>query len=286
MKEREKNQSRRVLLGTGAAAMALSTLKLKTSNAQPESNAAKADAGKPKLVERDVTFRSGDTQIKAFRVDPETKPQAAIIIIHEIFGLNLHIRDLARRFARQGYVCLAPDLYTREGTPNVDVANMPALRKLLASIPDRRIVADLQAGEEYLRGDGIAKVGSMGFCMGGLYSYLLACNSKTLNAAVDFYGRIVYPETNENKPQSPLDLAPQLNCPLLCCYGELDASIPQSDVEKLRNALKQSTQPWKINIYTGAGHAFFNDTRPSYNATAANDAGSETLAFLKKYVLS
>lgn len=289
MNDMESNPSRRKVLGAGAAALALSTLKLQAANAQPDIGAAKSDAPKSeankiKLVERDVTFQSGDAQIKAFRAEPEQTPKAAILIIHEIFGLNAHIRDLARRFARQGYVCLAPDLYSREGTPNLDISNMPSIMKFVASLPDRRIVGDLQAGLEYLRGEGIEKIGSIGFCMGGLYSYFLACKSDKLDAAADFYGRIVYAETSANKPESPVELAAQLKCPLLCCFGEQDASIPQSDVAKLRDGLKQSTPSWKINVYPGAGHAFFNDTRPSYNAPAAGDAGSEVLAFFKRHL--
>jgi carboxymethylenebutenolidase len=282
------NISRREVLGAGAAALALSTLKLETASAQPDgqagNSAPKAEAPKTKLLEREVVFKSGDAQIKAFRAQPEQTPKAAIIVIHEIFGLNAHIRDVARRFARQGYVCLAPDLYTREGAPNLDINNRAALMAFIASISDRRVVADLQAGLEYLGAEGIEKIGSIGFCMGGLYSYLLACKSDKLDAAADFYGRIVYAETSENKPESPLELAPGLKCPLLCCFGETDASIPQSDVAKLRDALKASTQSWKINVYPGAGHAFFNDTRPSYNAGAAGDAGNETLAFFRRYL--
>jgi carboxymethylenebutenolidase len=156
--------------------------------------------------------------------------------------------------------------------------------EFLAAVPDSRILGDLQAAIEYLNGQGVNTVGSIGFCMGGLYSYLLACKSDKLSAAVDFYGRIVYPQLTDNKPESPLDLAPQLMCPLLCNFGEMDASIPQSDVQKLRGKLGQSTQPWKINVYPGAGHAFFNDTRPSYNAAAAGDAGTQVLAFLKQHL--
>lgn len=282
---KELDASRRQVIGAGAAALALSALKLETASAQPDGAGPKADVSRVKLVERDLTYRSGDTDIKAFRVEPESKPKAAIIIIHEIWGLNPHIRDVARRFARQGYICLAPDLYTREGTPNLDINNRPALMSFIGAIPDTRMVADLQAGIDYLRGSGAVKVGSIGFCMGGLYSYLLACKSANLDAAVDFYGRIVYSEKTANKPESPLDLAPQLKCPLLCCFGETDGSIPVSDVEKLRDNLKESKKPWKVNIYPGAGHAFFNDTRPSYHAAAAGDAGNEVLAFYRKYLV-
>lgn len=276
--------SRRAVLSasaTGAAAIALGA---KLGAAQPDAGTSRANAAQSRLTEREVTYRSEDDEIRAFWAEPAVRPKAAIIIIHEIWGLNAHIRDVARRFARQGYIALAPDLYSRQGAPNLDVNNRAALMEFIASISDPQMIADLQAGIAYLNGQGIEKVGSMGFCMGGLYSYLLACKSEKLTAAVDFYGRIVYAETNANKPESPVELAPQLKCPLLCHFGETDASIPLGDVEKLKESLQRSTAPWKINVYPGAGHAFFNDTRPAYNASAAGDAGTETLRFFQEHL--
>ena len=279
-----QNEKRRAIIGAGAIGAAALALNGRLVSAQPVTGVTKTESTKNDLTERDITYKSGDATIKAFYVEPNIKPKAAIIIIHEIFGLNVHIRDVARRFARQGYIALAPDLYTREGTPNLDINNRGAIMEFIASLSDTRIVGDLQAGITYLRGQDAQRVGSMGFCMGGLYSYLLATKSDDLDAAVTFYGRISYAEKTANKPESPLDLAPELKCPLLSNFGENDASIPLNDVEKLRAGLAGSTQPWKVNVYPGAGHAFFNDTRPSYHAAAAADAGTETLKFFKRHL--
>lgn len=276
--------SRREALVAGAAGVGVLSLRGAAALAQPTGKLPKTPPKDAPLTEREVTYSSGETQIRAFLAQPQQQPKAAIIIIHEFWGLSAHIRDVARRFARQGYATLAPNLYTREGDPKIDLGDRDGLMKFLASIPDRRMTGDLEAAIEYLNGQGFAKVGSVGFCMGGLYSYLLATHSDKLQAAADFYGRISYAQLSENKPESPLDLAPQLKCPLLCCFGEGDKSIPQTDVEKLREGLAQSTQPWKINVYPGAGHAFFNDTRPSYNAAAAADAGTEVLKFFKNHL--
>jgi carboxymethylenebutenolidase len=291
-KEKEEdvtNTNRRAVLSAGASGVAALALGAKLGVAQPDDATPKAGAATRKLTEREVTYKSGADEIRAFWAEPVPRPKAAIIVIHEIWGLNAHIRDVARRFARQGYLTLAPDLYTRQGTPHLDLNDRAGLMKFVASLSDPQIVADLQAAIEYLNAQGMAKVGSIGFCMGGLYSYLLACQSEELSAAVDFYGRIVYAETSANKPVSPLELAPQLKSPLLCCFGETDASIPQGDVASLRQALAGSTPRdkmpfWKINVYPGAGHAFFNDTRPSYNAAAAADAGTETLRFFQQHL--
>lgn len=283
-KQEEKNvdESRRTMIGAGAVGVAAMALNARFGEAQPETGPPRVDAGKVVLTEREITYPSGDASMRAFWVEPNIRPKAAIIIIHEIFGLNAHIRDVARRFARQGYVAIAPDLYTREGAPKLDVTDRTALMKFLASLSDVRVVGDLEAAITYLNKEGIARVGSMGFCMGGLYSYLLATKSEKLQAAVTFYGRIAYAETSANKPDSPVDLAPQLKCPFLGNYGETDGSIPLADIQKLREGLAKSNQPWKINVYPGAGHAFFNDTRPSYNAAAAADAGTDTLRFFKE----
>ena len=281
-----QDEKRRAMIGASALGVAALALNGRLVGAQPETGVAPeagtGEAAQGDLIEREITYRSGEDNIKAFYAEPNLKPKAAIIIIHEIFGLNAHIRDVARRFARQGYATLAPDLYTREGAPNLDVNDRATMMKFIANLSDVRVVGDLEAAIGYLNGHGFARVGSMGFCMGGLYSYLLATKSENLQAAATFYGRITYGEKTANKPDSPVDLAPALKCPLLSHFGETDASIPLSDIKKLRENLAQSTQPWKVNVYPGAGHAFFNDTRPSFNAAAAADAGTETLRFFKK----
>jgi len=279
-----QNEKRRAMIGAGAIGVAALALNGRIAGAQPESGIAKTETSKTDLTEREITYRSGDAEMKAFYAEPNIKPKAAIIVIHEIWGLNAHIRDVARRFARQGYVTLAPDLYSREGAPALDVNDRAALMAFIGSLSDTRIVGDLEAAISYLNGQGIERVGSVGFCMGGLYSYLLATKSDNLQAAATFYGRVAYAEKTANKPDSPVDLAPELKCPLLSHFGETDASIPLTDIAKLRENLGRSTQPWKVNVYPGAGHAFFNDTRPSYSAAAAADAGTETLRFFKEHL--
>lgn len=292
----ETKISRREVLG-GAAALAGGAM-IKNAEAQnPPAGSPSTPPAAPSVppgtaapdsvIGKDVTFQSGDTTLKAYFAQPadpakqRDRPQMAILVIHEIWGLTDHIRDVTRRFAAQGYYALAPDFFMREGMPQLDPANRDAMMKFLGAIPDRRVVADAEAGIAYLKAQGAQKVGSVGFCMGGLYSYLLATKSSQVSAAVDFYGRIIYPETSENKPESPIDLALNLKCPLLANYGETDQSIPVAHVEQLKAKLAQGQQPWKINIYPGAGHAFFNDTRPSYNAGAAKDAWSEVTSFFK-----
>lgn len=281
----ESGMTRRAVLGAGVAGFTVSAAAslLRPGSVLAQTSSSKAAAGK--TTSSEVTFPSGDATIKGYLAEPvDAKPAAAIIVIHEIFGLNDHIRDVARRFAVQGYLVLAPDLFTREGPTVLDPANREGMMAFIAGLPDRRLVADLDAAISYLKRHGAARVGSVGFCMGGLYSYLLAVKSDQLAAAVDFYGRIVYTELTPNKPESPVDLAPQLKCPLLCNFGETDAGITMDHVEQLRRRLGEARRPWKINVYPGAGHAFFNDTRPSYNKEAAADAGNEILSFFRAHL--
>jgi len=285
----QTDTTRRRLLGAGAMGLAVGALAgtsvLHGADAVAQTNPSAAPAASSG---REITYDGGDDKIKAYLAKPAGTVQdrgAAVIVIPEIWGLNDHMRDLARRFAAQGFTALAPDLFRGESPPKLEGNNFKPLLDFLGNIPDSRMVGDLEAAIVHLNGQGSARVGTVGFCMGGLYSYLLATKSSRLNAAVDFYGRIVYPETNAKKPESPINLAPRLKCPLLCHFGETDGSIPIADVEALRERLKGAAHPWKVNIYPGVGHAFFNDTRPSYDKAAANDAWQETLEFFKKHLV-
>jgi carboxymethylenebutenolidase len=147
---------------------------------------------------------------------------------------------------------------------------MAAIRKAANSIPTEAAIKDMQAGLDYLKTvkDVRARFASVGFCMGGGYSYQLATHTKDLAGAVIFYGR------------TPVELVPQLSCPLLGNFGSLDQGIPPEKVKEFEDALKKAGKEADIKIYTGAKHGFFNDTRPeTYNAEATADAWQRTLRF-------
>jgi len=235
-----------------------------------------------------VKYKARDgVEIAAHLCRPNGRgPFPAVIVIHEVFGLVDHIRDIACRFARAGYVGIAPDLFSREGGPG-EMPDVAAIMKVIENLPDRRVLADLDAAVDYLksldfvRGD---RIGVIGFCMGGAYSLLFAGHSKELAAAVVFYGRIFYPKITENKPTSPIELVPSVRSPILGIFGEADRGIPVSDVRKLEERLKAEGKTFEIKIYPDAPHAFFNDTRPSYRPEAARDAWERTLRFFKRYL--
>jgi carboxymethylenebutenolidase len=238
-------------------------------------------------VREDITYPSGPDQVKATLVRPKTLSGTApaVIVIHEIFGLNDHIRDVAARLAQAGYVALAPDLYSREGGAP-EATDFSVIRAFVSKIADDRIVGDLQAGAAYLMGHSAVgnqrKIGTVGFCMGGLYAMLFAAQTPSLGASVVYYGRI-RPDTTPIKPVTPLSLMPRLQVPLQAHYGEADTGIPLPDVEALKLAIPAGV-PNEIYTYPNAPHAFHNDTRPSYREQPAILAWSRTLAFFDRHL--
>jgi carboxymethylenebutenolidase len=238
----------------------------------------------PELVE---FAGHGGQAIRGLFVAPQSRVRApGAVLVHEVFGLDAHMRDVAQRFAREGFAVLAPDLWSRAGehAPRPE-ATPEQMRAAGRALPDRRVLGDLEGALAWLAQradvDG-AKLAAVGFCMGGNHAFQLGCASRRVKAVVDFYGRLVYVELDAAKPIQPLELAFNLSVPLLCLFGERDASIPREHVERLRDLLTQGAKHFEIVTYPDAGHGFFNDTRPAHVESAARDAWSRTLAFLRE----
>jgi carboxymethylenebutenolidase len=239
------------------------------------------------LNKSDVTFRSGVYEVKAFLATPKTEAKrGSVLVIHEIFGLTDHIKDVACRLAQAGYIGLAPDLFTREGAPVFTPGDFTAMREFVGKIPDSQLMDDLRAGMQFLRGrsDSNGKVGIVGFCYGGRVSMLLAGSAPELNAAVAYYGRISSEKT-ANQPAHPIDLAAQVYAPLQGHFGEEDQGIPPAEAEKLRAALAEHHKTAEIYVYEHAGHAFNNDTRENYRPEAARLAWQRTLDWFARYLV-
>jgi carboxymethylenebutenolidase len=222
-----------------------------------------------------IEYPSGDIKIPAYISRAKQKDAPAVLVIHEVFGLNDHMKSVADRVANEGFNALAPNLFVRAQPPPKDASDIAALRKAVSSIPNDVAIKDMQAGLDYLKTvKGVRpRFASVGFCMGGGFSYQLATHTKDLAGAVIFYGR------------TPVDLVPQVSCPLLGNFGELDQGIPPSAVKEFEEALKKAGKVADIKIYPGAQHGFFNDTRPSaYNAAAAADAWQRTLKFFREHL--
>jgi len=201
-------------------------------------------------------------------------------------GLSEHYRDVARRFAAEGFFALAVDLYSREGAP--DLPTMESVFAWMQNLDDRRVLGDIDGAVRFLatRLDVRSRsIGVTGFCMGGQYALMAACTVPGLAACVSFYGMLRYAQTTELKPASPLALAPQLACPFLGLFGADDALIPAGDVKELGRLLRRNGKVFQTKVYPGAGHAFFNDTRPdAFRVDAAKDAWRRAVRFLRSHL--
>lgn len=205
----------------------------------------------------------------------------ALVLVHGVFGLDAHMQAVAGRLAEAGLRVLAPDLYSREGSPDAG-----ASPERTADLPDRRVLADLEAGLcllGELDGADPERLGAIGFGMGGTYAFLLACTSRRLACAVDFYGKVLYGELSAKKPIQPLELALNLSCPLMAHFGEGDASIPAEHVERLKGTLDQFAKSAEIHVHR-AEHGFFNEPRAGYDATAQAASWDLTLDFLHAHL--
>lgn len=221
------------------------------------------------ILTRDVNYAGRACTIKAYVAQPAAEESApAAIVVQEWWGLNDHIRDVARRLAREGYFTIAPDLYSRQGHRVATEPNTAA--QLMGGLKKEDGIADLQTTAEWLRTQKetrATRIGITGFCMGGSYAMLLPCESREISAAAPFYGEI--PSDEKLK---------QLACPIFYAYGENDGWIQRADVDRLAAALKRFDKPGEVKIYKGCSHGFFNDTRADvYRPEEAADAWEHTL---------
>lgn len=208
-----------------------------------------------------------------------------VLVVQEIFGVHEHIKDVCRRFAKEGYCAIAPELYARQG----DVSKFTDYREIFAQVvskvPDTQVMSDLDAAIEWAAKAGSgdpARVAVTGFCWGGRITWLYAAHNPRLKAGVAWYGRLVGQPT-DLQPQYPLDVAAQLKAPVLGLYGDKDQGIPLEDVEKMRAALAAAKQPSEIVVFPEAPHGFHADYRPSYRADAARDAWARCLAWFRRH---
>jgi carboxymethylenebutenolidase len=221
--------------------------------------------------------------VPVYRAQPDGKSNLPVIlVISEIFGVHEHIADVARRFAREGYLALAPELFVRQGDPST-IADIPTLMKdIVSKAPDAQVMGDLDACVAWAaqNGGNVDKLGITGFCWGGRITWLYSAHNPKVKAGVAWYGRLTGDKT-PNQPRHPVDIAPALTVPVLGLYGAQDTGIPLDTVEKMTAALAQGSSQSTIVVYPDAGHAFYADYRPSYNEKDAKDGFARALAWFK-----
>lgn len=205
----------------------------------------------------------------AYVARPHTEVDAGVILIQEWWGINDHVRDLAGRYANEGYLCVAPDLY--RGRVAADTAEASALMNALAVEDGLETIN--RSVDAAVKAYGVKRFAITGYCMGGTFALRAACEMAELKAAAPFYGDI--PEE---------EILAKLKVPTLFIAGERDAWINAEKVNQLREAAKKYNLPVEIVSYE-ADHAFFNDTRPEvYNAEAAADAWQRVLDFFRNHL--
>jgi carboxymethylenebutenolidase len=234
-----------------------------------------------------LTFPGADgVQVNGYLARPAAEGSyPAMVVIHSAGGLSEHNQDVTRRFANLGYLALCPDLFTREDGPP-PTGDLPAMMARLFAMRDATVLGDLEGAAELLqaRSEATGKLGCIGFCMGGRYALLLACSSDRLDAAVDCWGGFIHSATPEQRstparPTPPLELAEQVRCPLMAAIGAEDNNPSPEIGARLRDALARSAQDTRVDVYEGAGHAFFADDRPSYRPEQATTLWDRVVPF-------
>jgi len=215
-----------------------------------------------------------------------TDSPRAIIVLQEAFGVNGHIRGVADRFADEGFLAVAPQLFHRDGSPEIPYDDFASAMPFMANLTKQGITNDLSATTDFLTSLGFhaPNIAAVGYCMGGTVSFF-AATLGTIGAAASFYGGGV--ATGRFGLPPLLDLAAELACPWLGLYGDLDQSIPVDQVEALRDATRASSVTTEIVRYPEGQHGFHCDARPgAYNEAAALDAHARTLAFFAEHLVA
>jgi carboxymethylenebutenolidase len=235
------------------------------------------------LVAGEVKVPAGDVEIPAYRAMPDHGgPFPSVLVIHEVFGVHEHIKDICRRFARLGYYAIAPELFARQGAAAAERDTAKLMSTIVLNTPDSEVISDLDATLAFAQSTGSAAAGRaaiVGFCWGGRQVWLYAAHNPGLKAAVAWYGPLSYP-TGAQRPKNPPDIVADLKVPVLGLYGGKDRGIPLNQIEAMKKKLAAAGWASKIIVYDDAGHAFFADYRPSYIHADAEASWSEATRWL------
>ena len=240
------------------------------------------------LVAGEVTIPVGDFRMPAYRAAPAGKSGLPVVlVVSEIFGVHEHIADVARRFAKQGYLAIAPEMFVRQGDAKSYTEISRLISEVIGKVPDAQVMGDLDATVAWARGQGgdTARLGVTGFCWGGRITWLYSAHNPAVKAGVAWYGRLVG-AASPLTPKHPVELAGALNGPVLGLYGGADTGIPLDTVEAMKKALAEGSAAAKKSefvVYPDAPHAFHADYRPSYRKEAADDGWKRCLAWFKAH---
>ena len=241
------------------------------------------------------TFKVDGFSVPFFYAAPEGKKNLPVVlVIQEILGVHEYIADTCRRFAKAGYLAIAPELFARQGDPSSYGEMAKLMAEVVSKVPDAQVMKDLDGAVAWAGANGgnLKKVAITGFCWGGRITWLYAAHSKNLQAGVAWYGRLVG-TSSALTPKHPLDLAADLKAPVLGLYGGQDGGIPVTTVNQMKDALAEAgakgnaaAKASEFVVYSDAPHAFHADYRPSYLKEAAEDGFKRALAWFKAHGVS
>jgi carboxymethylenebutenolidase len=238
------------------------------------------------LVAGEVKIPVNDGEIPAYRAMPATGENfPVVLVVQEIFGVHEHMQDICRRFAKLGYLAIAPEMFARQGDVSQMTDIQEIISKVVSKVPDAQVMSDLDAtvawAEKSSKGN-IDKLGITGFCWGGRIVWLYSAYNPKVKAGVAWYGRLIS-NTTPLTPKHPVDIAGELKVPVLGLYGGSDDGIPNNTVEQMRQALKAGNSGSEIVLYPDTPHGFYADYRPSYRKQQAEDAWKRLEAWFNKH---
>ncbi len=238
------------------------------------------------LTAGEVTIDVNGFKMGAYRAAPAGKTGLPVVLVlSEIFGVHEYIADTARRFAKAGYLAIAPELFVRQGDAQSYGEMAKLIAEVISKVPDAQVMGDLDATVKWAAAHGgdVSRLAVTGFCWGGRQTWLYAAHNKNVKAGVAWYGRLVGAQ-NDLTPKNPIDIAGNLSGPVLGLYGGADTGIPLDSVEKMKAALaggNAAAKASKFVVYPDAPHAFHADYRPSYRKEAADDGWKRALEWFK-----
>ncbi|HXY94794.1 MAG TPA: dienelactone hydrolase family protein [Acidimicrobiia bacterium] len=214
-------------------------------------------------------------------------PYPGVVVIHHMPGYDPSTKEIARTFATEGYLALCPNLHHRFA-PGAEPGPAAMATREAGGVPDAQCIGDVAGAMKYLQSLPYAsgKVGVIGYCSGGRQAYVVACNLP-FDAAVDCYGgRVVASadELTDRQPVAPIDMTPDLGCPLLGLFGAEDGNPSPEMVAQIEAALRANDKDYEFHTYEGAGHAFFSVDRPNFNVAAAADGWQKIRDFFGKHL--
>ena len=244
------------------------------------------------LTAGEVMIDVAGFKMPAYRAQPAGKTGLPVVLVlSEIFGVHEYIADTARRFAKAGYLAIAPELFVRQGDAQSYGEMAKLMSEVISKVPDAQVLGDLDATVAWVaaHGGNADKLGVTGFCWGGRQTWLYTAHNPKVKAGVAWYGRLVGDSTALT-PKHPVELAAQLKGPVLGLYGAADTGIPLDTVERMKAALAEAgakgnaaAKASEFVVYPDAPHAFHADYRPSFRKEAAEDGWKRALAWFKQH---